>query len=112
MPDDASGGRAEGGQALLFTHPDADTREQPGNWGNTYDRKNLTARISRDGGETWSILEVIEPGPSGYSDLMRLPGSISGGGGASGGVRCVFECGMIDKQSDTRHIAVQRVERP
>ena len=98
VPDKTSGGRAKGGEALLFTHPDASTRDLPGNWGNTYDRKNLTARLSRDGGKTWDILQVIEPGPSGYSDLMLLPDRK---------VLCVFECGMIDKQSDTRDVAVQ-----
>lgn len=94
---------AEGGQALVFTHPDAQSRDLPGNWGNTYDRKNLTAYISRDRGETWEVLEVIEPGPSGYSDLMVLPGT----GGPT--VLCVFECGMIEKMADTRCIAVQRL---
>jgi sialidase-1 len=91
---------AVGGQALLFVNPDAQTKEMPGNWGGSYDRRNLSARISRDNGATWQPHCVIEPGPSGYCDLMRLP---------DGSVWCVFECGMIDTMTDTRNIAVQRV---
>lgn len=91
---------AKSGQVLLFTNPDAQTRDLPGNWGNTYDRKNLTARISHDSGRTWALKKVIESGPSAYSDLMQLP---------NGQVLCVFECGMIDNMYDARSIAVQRI---
>jgi sialidase-1 len=45
---------------LLFCNPD-----NPKN----RDRRNLTLKLSRDDGETWSIVQRIEPGPSGYSDL-------------------------------------------
>ncbi len=96
VPDE----QAESGTALIFTNPAAKSRDLPGNWGNTYDRQNLTARISRDGGKTWSIHQVAEPGPSGYSDLMLMP---------DGTVLCLFECGMIGKMSDTRCIVVQTI---
>ncbi len=55
---------------LLFCNPDnlsrADHKEQPGK---TRDRKNLTVKLSYDEGKTWPVSKVVEPGPSGYSDI-------------------------------------------
>jgi hypothetical protein len=34
-------------------------------------RENLTLKLSRDGGATWPVQRVIEPGISGYSDLAE-----------------------------------------
>ncbi len=81
---------------LVFTHPDSLDRDLPGSTARARDRKNLTAKLSRDAGRSWQTLQVIEPGPSGYSDLALLP---------DGRVLCVFECGMINNMYDTRHIA-------
>lgn len=47
---------------LIFTNPASGTRE----------RKNLTARISDDDGQTWSYSRSLEFGPSAYSDLAVL----------------------------------------
>lgn len=46
------------------------------------ERKNLTARLSEDGGRHWPLSAVIDPGPSGYSDLAVLPG---------GRIFCLYE---------------------
>jgi sialidase-1 len=47
-------------------------------------RRNLTVRLSRDEGKTWPDARVLEPGPSGYSDLAILPDR---------SVLCLYECG-------------------
>lgn len=36
-------------------------------------RVNMTVRVSRDEGDTWSAGKTIHPGPSGYSSLAVLP---------------------------------------
>ncbi len=45
-------------------------------------RKNLTIKISRDDGKTWSSGRTIEPGPSAYSDLALL---------SDGTLLCLYE---------------------
>jgi len=47
-------------------------------------RRNLTVRLSSDEGKTWPHWRVLEPGPSGYSDLAILE---------DGAVLCLYECG-------------------
>lgn len=70
---------------LLFSGPGSllrrDGDEQPGN---RRDRMRLTVRLSDDGGRTWPVSRVLEPGPSGYSDLAMLP---------DGTILCLFERG-------------------
>ena len=44
---------------LLFSNPASQTN-----------RENLTVRLSYDEGQTWTSGRTIEPGPSGYSDLV------------------------------------------
>ncbi len=40
-------------------------------------RKNLTLKVSRDEGKSWSTGRTVEPGPSAYSDLaMRSDGTL------------------------------------
>lgn len=70
------GGKAEGGKGvILFANPhNAESRE----------RKNLTVKLSEDGGNTWPTARVIEPGTSGYSDLAA---------GSDGTVYCFYERG-------------------
>jgi len=46
---------------ILFSNPAATTRE------------NMTVRLSRDGGQTWTVSRVIFAGPSAYSSLAVLP---------------------------------------
>jgi sialidase-1 len=38
------------------------------------DRRNLTVRLSYDDGQSWPVRWTVDPGPSGYSTLARLPG--------------------------------------
>ena len=54
------------GPLLLFSNPH--TTQRP----NRY-RRNVSIKLSRDGGDTWPVHRVLEPGPSAYSDLAVLP---------------------------------------
>jgi sialidase-1 len=56
-------------------------------------RKALTVRLSRDGGKTWPVAEVLYPGSAAYSDLVLLPG---------GTIGCLFERDDYGKISFTR----------
>ena len=48
------------------------------------DRSNVTVKLSRDEGKTWTAERTIEAGPSAYSDLAVLPG---------GKILCLYERG-------------------
>jgi sialidase-1 len=48
------------GKMLLFSNPAAVKRE------------NMTVKVSRDDGKTWSAGKVIDPGPSAYSNLVAV----------------------------------------
>jgi sialidase-1 len=60
---------------LLFSNP-----QSPG----TRDRKNLTVKLSDDGGRTWPVARTLDPGPSAYSDLAVGPDGV---------IYCFFERG-------------------
>ena len=92
---------------LVFVNPHTLDETLKGRWGRARDRKNLCARISRDQGRTWEPPLVIEPGPSGYSDLAFLQGP-----DGARFVFCAFECGMIDNMYDSAGIALWRLELP
>ena len=71
---------------LVFSNPhtvahDAAGQERPGTSGK---RENLTIKLSRDDGQTWSLGRTLEAGPSAYSDLAVLP---------DGTVLCFYESG-------------------
>jgi sialidase-1 len=51
---------------LLFSNP-ADTK-----------RVNMTVRLSRDEGKTWSVSKTVHAGPSAYSNLIELKGNTVG----------------------------------
>jgi sialidase-1 len=51
---------------LLFSNP-ADTK-----------RVNMTVRLSRDEGKTWSSSKTVHAGPSAYSNLVELKGNTAG----------------------------------
>ncbi|HEY1188741.1 MAG TPA: sialidase family protein [Gemmata sp.] len=61
-----------GTKLVLFSNPDnlekAGAKAPPAP-GSGRDRKNLTVRLSEDGGTTWIAKRSIEPGFSAYSDL-------------------------------------------
>lgn len=60
-------GSEKGGKArLLFTNPDSENIEK-------HPRKNLTAKLSYDEGQSWPIEKVLNEGPSGYSDVAVGP---------------------------------------
>ena len=60
----------EGNSLILFSNPHnlerEDGKEAPGK---NRDRKNVSVKISRDEGQTWSVSKTLEAGPSMYSDL-------------------------------------------
>jgi sialidase-1 len=62
------------GDAILFSNP-AHSRE----------RINLTVRLSRDQGGTWSASRILHQGPGAYSDLADLGGGFAG---------CLYEGGV------------------
>lgn len=66
---DLGGGR----QALGFLNP-ADARS----------RRNLELKVSRDRGDSWSLVETVHPGPAAYSDLVQLDERTVG---------CLYEAG-------------------
>jgi len=66
-----------GGPLFLFSNAQTTKRAHSS-------RRNLTIHLSRDGGTTWPVSRVLEPGPSAYSDLAILP---------DGQVLCCFEDG-------------------
>jgi sialidase-1 len=48
-------------------------------------RQNMTIRLSKDDGRTWTLSEVLYPGPSAYSDLTKLK---------NGDIGCLYEAGL------------------
>ena len=70
---------------LLFSNPDnlsrADNKDVPGTG---RDRKNLTVQLSYDEGKHWTVKRILDPGPSGYSDMAVLP---------DGSILCLYEKG-------------------
>lgn len=69
----------EGGQdCLLFSNPAH---------GQTGVRRDMTVRMSRDGGRTWPVERLLWPGPAAYSCLATLP---------DGQIACFFEAGSAN----------------
>jgi sialidase-1 len=81
---------------LLFTNPNnlerADGRIRPGVG---RDRKNLTVRVSYDGGMSWPVSRTLEAGSSAYSDLAVLP---------DGTIVCLYERGSTPAGGSTKSI--------
>ncbi len=70
-----------GKSRMLFVNPD--TRDNP-----KPPRMNLTAKLSYDEGQNWTVQKVINPGASGYSDLAVGP---------DGTIYCLYETNTVDK---------------
>jgi sialidase-1 len=85
---------------LLFANPDSRTKARTiANWGGRT-RENLTLKLSYDGGRTWPVAKVLEPGRSAYSDLTVL---------RDGTILCLYEHGyMADNPYNTRYMTVAR----
>lgn len=62
---------------IIFSNPHTTERRNR-------DRRDVSLKVSRDGGQTWPIHRVIEHGPSAYSDLAVLP---------DGTILCFYESG-------------------
>lgn len=63
-----------GPNRLLFVNPDNLLRGgQPGEPGQSRDRRNLTVQLSEDDGASWSLKRVIDPGWAGYADINVGP---------------------------------------
>jgi len=64
------------GEVLLFSNP-----------ANAKSRVNMTVRLSRDDGATWTTSRTLHAGPSAYSDLADL---------GDGQAACLYECGAAN----------------
>lgn len=93
---------ADGSTIFLFANPDNLENELTPTGGNLHhDRKRLTVKMSSDECRTWPVACVLEAGPSGYSDLAEA---------TNGTLLCIYECGMIDRMTDTRYLTVARFD--
>jgi sialidase-1 len=89
-------------EPILFANPDNLENElTPGGTNLAHDRKRLTVKISTDDCQTWSCSRILEPGPSGYSDLAETPDGI---------ILCVYEDGMMFHMTDTAAVTVARFD--
>lgn len=87
---------------IIFANPDNLENElTPGGRNLAHDRKRLTVKLSLDDCQTWSHTRILEPGPSGYSDLAETP---------DGTLCCVYEDGMVFHMTDTKAITVSRFD--
>jgi len=73
---------ADNGKKLLYAHPAS--KPEPHHMG----RKNLTIRMSLDGGKTWPFSRVLHEGPAAYSDLAVLK---------DGSIGCLYESGDMEE---------------
>jgi sialidase-1 len=65
---------------MLFINPDS--QDPDGKVIPKYPRKNLTAKISYNEGQSWPVKKVINAGPAGYSDVAIGP---------DGTIYCLYE---------------------
>ena len=65
-------GQNEVKATILFANPNSGPTGPAGKQGSR-ERRNLTVRLSEDNGGSWPVSRVIEPGPSGYSDMATAP---------------------------------------
>lgn len=87
---------------IVFANPDNLENElTPGGRNLAHDRKRLTVKASSDDCATWTQSRILEPGPSGYSDMAETP---------DGTVCCVYEDGMVMHMTDTKAITVTRFD--
>ena len=95
-------------EGIAFSNPDILERTMPGGpggrigpneTGKVFDRKQLTVQLSRDDCSTWTAKRILEPGPSGYSDLAVLP---------DGTLLCLYECGIMGRMFDDRYLRLAR----
>ncbi len=83
---------------IIFANPD-NLEQTMATW--AMDRKRITIKCSNDDGETWPVSKVLEPGPSGYSDLAVLN---------DGTILCFYECDMVEHLCDTKYLRLARFD--
>ena len=59
---------------IIFANPHSAEPRREGNWQGNHKRQNVSVKMTYDEGDTWPVHKVVEPGPSGYSDLAVGPG--------------------------------------
>ena len=85
------------GKAIVFANPDNLEHAMTKPTGVNADRKRLSIKLSLDDCSHWAYNRVLEEGPSGYSDLARLP---------DGRLLCLYECGIVDRMYDDRFLTL------
>lgn len=89
----------DGRHLIIFANPANLENELIPPGGNlAHDRKLLTVRLSQDDCVTWPLGRVLEPGPSGYSDLAQT---------SDGTLLCVHEDQIVDRMCDDRYVTVR-----
>lgn len=72
----------DGQNVILFSNPhNLDVNKGKPEPGKSRARKNVSIKVSRDEGQTWTVNKLLEDGPSMYSDLAVTP---------SGTILCFF----------------------
>ncbi|MFA5189577.1 MAG: sialidase family protein, partial [Verrucomicrobiia bacterium] len=95
-------GWPKGGQPgrILFANPSNLENEMIRPGGSlAHDRKRLTIKMSLDDGATWPVSKILEPGPSGYSDVAVL---------ADGTILCLYEADIVTRMCDDRYVRLAR----
>ena len=90
----------EGKAVLLFANPNSQAQPKAiRKWGGR-PRENVTLRLSYDGGQTWPVAKVLEPGRSAYTSLACGP---------DGTLYCLYERGFAaDNELNTRWLTLAR----
>ncbi|MEI6518740.1 MAG: sialidase family protein [bacterium] len=83
---------------IIFANPD-NLEQTMATW--AIDRKRITIKCSNDDCNTWSVSKVLEPGPSGYSDLAVLK---------DGTMLCFYECDIVEHLCDTKYLRLARFD--
>ncbi|GAB3987336.1 sialidase family protein [Spirosoma daeguense] len=94
-----SGSDKGGKNRILFVNPDSENDTEPMNNRGNRKRQNLTAKLSYDDGQNWSVKKVIDPGKAGYSDLAVGP---------DGMIYCLYETNEAEKQSWRYKVVLKR----
>lgn len=91
----------DGKDRLLFANPDSRSNTTViRDWG-ARPRENLSFKLSYDGGKTWPVNKVLEPGRSAYSDLAVL---------SDGTILCLYERGFIKGNDlNTQFLTIARL---
>lgn len=93
------GVRADNRVHLIHVAPDSSDEQPdpakgvPPGPGKSLSRRNLSLQVSRDEGTNWSRRIVLEPGVSGYSDIVAHP---------DGSILCFFESGYADPAGEVK----------